>query len=183
MATGSRAPPLRGASFAAGSLARWAGSRFGSGSASSGDDASSASTSTAIGGWFWGEAASGWLSGSRRGVASASVVSVLSPFWSLIQTSLPISLATRLFPAAIIAAAPAEETGNWPGVPPQALAMASAMATVRRAMSAWSRSTILPSTCSAPLEAFSGRSKTSMILRAKTTSASEGAKTSLQIAT
>ena len=55
--------------------------------------------------------------------------------------------------------------------------MASAMATVRRAMSACMISTMRPSSWTTPLPLFSGRSKAAMILRAQTISASDGEKT------
>src|SRR5262245_59617772 len=61
-------------------------------------------------------------------------------------------------------------------------AMASAMATVRRAISACSSSTMRPSTVITPLPSFSGRSKAAMILRANATSAAGGANTSLATA-
>ena len=60
-------------------------------------------------------------------------------------------------------------------------AIASAMATVRRAISACSSSTIRPSTVITPLPSFSGSANAAMILRAKATSASGGANTSLAI--
>ena len=60
-------------------------------------------------------------------------------------------------------------------------AMASAMASVRRAISACSSSTILPLRLMTPLPAFSGRAKASMIARAFPTSAAVGANTSLQM--
>ena len=58
--------------------------------------------------------------------------------------------------------------------------MASAIATVRRAISACSSSTILPSTVMAPLPAFSGSSKAEMILRANSISSADGEKALLQ---
>jgi hypothetical protein len=54
--------------------------------------------------------------------------------------------------------------------------MASAMATVRRPISACRRSTMRPSSCRAPLLAFSGRSKAAMMARARVTSSAEGEK-------
>ena len=133
------------------------------------------STSTAIGAWFCGEAASPDGFPGRAGASnSASVVSVLPPFWSLIPNFLAKFLGHALVSGGHYSRRARRGNRQLGRSAPQALAIASAMATVRRAMSAWSRSTILPSTCSAPLEEFSGRSKTSMILRAKTTSASAG---------
>ena len=57
--------------------------------------------------------------------------------------------------------------------------MASAMATVCRAISACSNSTIRPSCLIAPLPLFSGSSKAAISLRAASTSADEGANTAL----
>ena len=59
-------------------------------------------------------------------------------------------------------------------------AIASAIAIVRLAMSACSRSTIRPSSWIAPREAFSGRSNAAMILRACATSSAGGVKIALQ---
>ena len=59
-------------------------------------------------------------------------------------------------------------------------AIASAIAMVRRAMSACSRSTMPPSSWIAPREAFSGRSNAAMIFRAWATSSSGGVKIALQ---
>ncbi len=59
-------------------------------------------------------------------------------------------------------------------------AIASAIATVRRAMSACRRSTMRPSSCTTPLPLFSGRSKAAMIFLACATSSSPGEKVTLQ---
>ena len=59
-------------------------------------------------------------------------------------------------------------------------AIASAIAMVRLAISACNRSTIRPSSWIAPREAFSGRSKAAMILRASATSSAGGVKIALQ---
>ena len=59
-------------------------------------------------------------------------------------------------------------------------AIASAIAIVRLAMSACSRSTIRPSIWIAPREAFSGCSNAAMILRASATSSAGGVKIALQ---
>src|SRR5262249_43907026 len=61
--------------------------------------------------------------------------------------------------------------------------MTSAMATVRRAMSACNSSTMRPSTSITPLPVLSGRAKAARILRANATSAAGGANTSLATAT
>src|SRR5215213_5344280 len=61
----------------------------------------------------------------------------------------------------------------------QRRSIASAMATVRRAISAWSRSTMRPSMATAPRLAFSGRSNRAMIARARSTSSAAGAKIAL----
>src|SRR5207342_602352 len=58
--------------------------------------------------------------------------------------------------------------------------IASAIATVRRAMSACSRSTIRPSIETTPLPLFSGWSNAAIILRACSTSVSDGEKALLQ---
>ena len=58
--------------------------------------------------------------------------------------------------------------------------IASAIATVRRAMSACSRSTMRPSIWMTPLLTFSGRSKAAMIFRAHATSSGAGENASLQ---
>src|ERR1043166_7420658 len=63
--------------------------------------------------------------------------------------------------------------------PCSSAAMASASATVSRAISACSRSTMRPSSAMAPLSRFSGNSKAAMILRAASTSSFAGANTSL----
>src|SRR5579871_5203574 len=59
-------------------------------------------------------------------------------------------------------------------------AMASAIATVRRAISACRRSTMRPSSWITPLPRFSGSSKAAMILCACATSSAEGEKAALQ---
>src|SRR5262245_23164596 len=61
--------------------------------------------------------------------------------------------------------------------------MASAMATVRAAILAWSSSTMRPSTVMTPLPAFSGCAKAARILRANASSAAAGAKIALASAT
>src|SRR5262249_50165443 len=61
-------------------------------------------------------------------------------------------------------------------------AIASAMATVRRAISACSSSAMRPSMVITPLPLCSGRSNAAMILRANATSAPGGANTSLATA-
>ena len=58
-------------------------------------------------------------------------------------------------------------------------AMASASATVSRAISACSSSTMRPSSAMAPLPLFSGRSNAAMILRAAAISYGDGANTVL----
>ena len=59
-------------------------------------------------------------------------------------------------------------------------AIASAIATVRRAMSACRRSTMRPSIDTTPLLLFSGRSKAAIILRACATSSGDGENAVLQ---
>src|SRR5262249_5526581 len=65
---------------------------------------------------------------------------------------------------------------------PPILSIASAMATVRGAISAWRSSTMRPSTLITPLPLASGSANAAMILRAKAISAAGGANTSLAAA-
>ena len=75
---------------------------------------------------------------------------------------------------------PAQELAIAPAIHPVLAAIASAIATVRRAMSACRRSTIRPSSWTTPFCAFSGRSKAAMILRASSTSSGVGENAELQ---
>src|SRR6187200_834009 len=69
-----------------------------------------------------------------------------------------------------------------PGFPCQAgaFSIASAISTVRRAISACMRSTMRPSICTTPLSWFSGRSNAAMVLRACATSSTVGENAALQ---
>src|SRR5215831_14741997 len=58
--------------------------------------------------------------------------------------------------------------------------IASAIATVRRAISACMRSTMRPSICTTPLFLFAGRSNAAIIWRACATSSSDGENAALQ---